>query len=81
MVPGGALNADNLRANPRMPAFIQAMADAGKPMAVICHVPWELINAFLVRGRTLTSDHTFQDDVRDAGGNWADHEVGVEAIS
>jgi protease I len=54
------------------------MDRAGKPMAVICHAPWELISAGLVRGRTLTSYHTIQDDIRNAGGNWVDREVVVE---
>ena len=54
------------------------MARAGKPMAVICHAPWELIDADLVRGKTLTSYHTIQQDVRNAGGNWVDQEVVVD---
>jgi len=74
-LPGGALNADAMRVVPEVQAFLRAMQDAGKPFAVICHAPWELISAGLVRGRTLTSYHTVQDDIRNAGGNWVDREV------
>jgi protease I len=74
-LPGGALNADAMRMVPEVQAFLQAMQDAGKPFAVICHAPWELVSAGLVCGRTLTSYHTIQDDIRNAGGNWVDREV------
>jgi protease I len=74
-LPGGALNADFLRVVPALQAFLRAMQDAGKPFAVICHAPWELISSRLVRGRTLTSYHTIRDDVENAGGNWVDREV------
>jgi protease I len=74
-LPGGALNADALRTVPEVKQFLREMQEAGKPMAVICHAPWELISAGLVVGRTLTSYHTIQDDVRNAGGNWLDREV------
>ncbi len=76
LLPGGAVNADTLRINPKARAFVQAMAR--KPMAVICHAPWELVSAGLVKGRTLTSFPTIQDDVRNAGGNWVDQEVYVD---
>ena len=75
LLPGGALNADAMRMVPEVQAFLRAMQDAGKPFAVICHAPWELVSAGLVRGRTLTSYHTLQDDVRNAGGQWVDREV------
>jgi protease I len=74
-LPGGAVNADSLRMEPRVQAFLQAMQAAGKPFAVICHAPWELVSAGLVRGRTLTSYHSIQDDIRNAGGHWVDREV------
>ena len=74
-LPGGALNADALRMVPRVQEFLQAMNEAGKPFAVICHAPWELVSAGLVSGRTLTSYHTIQDDIRHAGGKWVDQEV------
>lgn len=78
MLPGGALNADTMRANPNVLRFIQAMAQADKPMAVICHAPWELASAGLLKGKTLTSYYTIQDDIRNAGGNWVDQEVVVD---
>ena len=75
MLPGGAVNADKLRMVPEVQAFLRATNDAGKPIAAICHAPWELVSAGLVRGRTLTSYHTMQDDIRNAGGRWVDQEV------
>ncbi len=75
LLPGGALNADQLRMEPKVRAFIQGVQNSGKPMAVICHAPWELISAGLAKGRTLTSYHTIQDDLRNAGANWVDQEV------
>src|SRR5207302_2481141 len=74
-LPGGTVNADSMRMEPEVQAFLRAMQDAGKPIAAICHAPWELLSSGLVRGRTLTSYHTLQDDVRNAGGNWVDREV------
>jgi protease I len=74
-LPGGALNADAKRMVPEVQAFLRAMQDSGKPLSVICHAPWELVSAGLVRGRTLTSYHTLQDDIRNAGGRWVDREV------
>ncbi len=74
-LPGGALNADTLRVVPEVQSFLQAMQEAGKPMAAICHAPWLLISAGLVRGRTLTSYHTIRDDIRNAGGNWVNQEM------
>ena len=71
-------NADALRVDVRVQKFIQAMQSADKPIAAICHAPWELISAGVVRGRTLTSYHTIQDDIRNAGGNWVDKEVVVD---
>ncbi len=78
MLPGGAVNADKMRAQPKVQQFIRAINDAGKPMAVICHAPWELISANLARGHTLTSYYTIQDDLRNAGANWVDQEVVVD---
>lgn len=75
VLPGGALNADAMRTVPAVQSFLRDMQDAAKPFAVICHAPWELISAGLVRGRTLTSYHTIRDDIRNAGGNWEDQEV------
>jgi protease I len=75
VLPGGALNADTLRAVPEAKRFIAAMDQAGKPIAVICHGPWLLVSAGLVSGRKMTSYHTIQDDLRNAGADWRDVEV------
>ena len=74
-LPGGALNVDTLRIHPLAQQFVREIDKTGKPIAVICHGPWLLISADLVRGRTLTGYHTIQDDVRDAGAKWQDQEV------
>jgi protease I len=74
-LPGGALNADSMRMVPEVQAFLRAMQAAGKPVSVICHAPWELVSAGLVRGRTLTSYYTLQDDIRNAGGRWVNRDV------
>lgn len=78
LLPGGAVNADRLRMEPAVQSFIKQMNGAGKPMAVICHAPWELVSSGLARGRTLTSYHTVQDDLRNAGATWVDREVVVD---
>ena len=77
-LPGGALNADMLRVEPKAQQFVQQLQEAGKPIAVICHGPWLLISADLVEGRQLTSYHTIADDIRNAGGEWVDHEVVID---
>src|SRR6202163_1340168 len=74
-LPGGTVNADSMRMVPEVQAFLRGMQEAGKPISAICHAPWELVSSGLVRGRTLTSYHTLQDDIRNAGGNWVDREV------
>jgi protease I len=79
VLPGGALNADALRAREDVQAFVRHFQESGKPMAAICHAPWVLISAGLVRGRTLTSYHTIRDDVLNAGGGWLDQEVVEDA--
>jgi protease I len=78
MLPGGALNADALRVEPRAKRFLRAMWEAGRPFAVICHAPWELVSAGLAEGRRLTSYHTIQDDLKNAGAHWVDEEVVVD---
>jgi protease I len=78
MLLGGALNADAMRIEPRAQRLIRAIQESGKPIAAICHAPWELISAGVVGGRELTSYHTIQDDVRNAGGRWVDKEVVVD---
>jgi len=75
LLPGGALNADAMRMLPEVQSFLREMQDAGKPFAVICNAPWELVSAGLVAGRELTGYHTIQDDIRNAGGRWVDREV------
>jgi protease I len=75
LLPGGALNADFLRAEAAAQDFVRAIDEAGKPIAVICHAPWLLVSAGLVKGHTLTSYRTIQDDIRNAGGQWVDDEV------
>jgi protease I len=75
LLPGGALNADALRVEKAAQKFVQEMDRAGKPIAVICHGPWLLVSAQLTRGRTMTSYHTIQDDIRNAGATWVDKEV------
>ena len=78
MLAGGALNADQARANESFRKFIHEMDRAGKPMPVICSAPWELISAGVIRGRKLTSWATIQHDIRNAGGQWEDREVVVD---
>ena len=75
LLPGGGMNADALRVVKPAQAFVRRMDASGKPIAVICHGPWLLVSAGCVDGRTLTSYHTIQDDIRNAGGNWVDKEV------
>ena len=74
-LPGGTVNADRMRAVPEVQEFLRAMQEAGKPIAAICHAPWELVSAGLVQGRKLTSYHTIRDDILNAGGIWEDREV------
>ncbi|HEX9495743.1 MAG TPA: type 1 glutamine amidotransferase domain-containing protein [Candidatus Limnocylindria bacterium] len=72
LLPGGALNSDALRVEQKAQEFVRSFDRAGKPMAVICHAPWLLVSSGIVKGRTLTSYHTIQDDIRNAGGDWVD---------
>lgn len=75
VLPGGVANPDNLRMNAAAVAFAKGFFDAGKPVAVICHGPWTLIEADAVRGRTLTSWPSVKTDLVNAGANWVDDEV------
>jgi len=75
MLPGGALNADFLRMQPKAQAFARQMDGASMPLAVICHAPWLLVSAGLAKGRTMTTYHTIQDDLRNAGATWKDQPV------
>jgi protease I len=74
-LPGGTVNADTMRGVSKVQEFLRAVDSAEKPIAAICHAPWELISAGLVRGRRLTSYHSIREDIRNAGGNWLDSEV------
>jgi len=78
MVPGGVGNPDQLRGDENAVAFVRGFYDAGKPMAVICHGPWVLVEAGVVRGRRVTSWPTLETDIRNAGGEWANEEVVVD---
>lgn len=78
MIPGGLYNPDTLRSTPAAVAFTKAFAEAGKPIAAICHGPWMLVEAGIAKGRTLTSWPAIQTDIRNAGGEWVDEEVVVD---
>ncbi|GAA3531008.1 type 1 glutamine amidotransferase domain-containing protein [Nonomuraea rosea] len=77
VLPGGVANPDFLRTVPAAVQFARAFFEAGKPVAAICHAPWTLVEADVVRGRTLTSWPSLQTDLRNAGATWVDREVMV----
>jgi protease I len=79
ILPGGTVNADRLRIEDDVVSFVQEFFKSGKPVGVICHGPWTLVEADLVRDRTLTSYPSVKTDIRNAGGNWVDKEVVVDA--
>ena len=78
VLPGGVANPDQLRTDAAAVALLRGLFEAGKPAAVVCHGPWTVIEADLVRGRTLTSWPSLQTDIRNAGGSWVDEEVHVD---
>ena len=78
VLPGGVANPDALRTEEKAVAFIKAFVGSGKPVAAICHAPWTLIEADVVRGRRLTSWPSLQTDLRNAGAEWTDEEVVVD---
>ena len=78
VLPGGVANPDQLRTESRAIEFLQKVFADGKPVGVICHGPWTLVEADLVRGRTIASWPSLQTDIRNAGGNWVDEEVVVD---
>jgi protease I len=78
LLPGGALNADSLRVNDRAREFVKSFQQRQKPIAAICHAPWLLASAGILKGRHVTSYHTIQDDLRNAGARWSDREVVVD---
>jgi protease I len=75
VLPGGVGNPDTLRADEDAVAFVRDFVESGKPVGVICHGPWTLVEADVVRGRTLTSWPSVHTDIKNAGGNWVDEEV------
>ena len=75
VLPGGVANPDQLRMNPKAVAFTRAFFESGKPVGVICHGPWTLIEADVVRDRTITSWPSIKTDIRNAGGTWEDIKV------
>jgi protease I len=75
MLPGGVMNPDHLRMDKTAVQFVKDFFTAGKPIAAICHAPWMLVEAGVVKGRTLTSWPSLQTDIRNAGGDWVDREV------
>lgn len=75
LLPGGAMNPDKLRMDPQAVQFVRSFFDAHKPVAAICHGPWLLVEADVVRGRRLTSWPSLKTDIRNAGGDWADEQV------
>jgi len=78
VLPGGVMNPDKLRRDENAVQFVQRFFEQGKPVGAICHGPWTLVEAGVVRGRTLTSFSSIQTDVRNAGGTWVDEEVHVD---
>jgi protease I len=78
VIPGGVGNPDTMRADENAVRFVREFMESGKPLAVICHGPWMLVEADVVRGKKLTSFSSIKTDVKNAGGNWVDEEVVVD---
>ncbi len=78
LLPGGVMNPDRLRTDRKAVEFVRSFFNAGKPVAAICHGPWMLVEANVVRGRTVTSWPSLQTDLRNAGAEWVDREVAVD---
>jgi len=78
LLPGGVINPDKLRMEPKAISFVKSFFDSGKPVAAICHGPWLLVSSMLIEGKTVTSYPTLADDIRNAGGTWVDQEVMVD---
>jgi protease I len=77
-LPGGVMNPDSLRMQPKTVAFVKAFFDAKKPVSVICHGPWTVIEAGAARGRRIASWPSLKTDLRNAGAEWVDQEVVVD---
>lgn len=75
VLPGGVVNADNLRTVPDALNFVESLYNRGKLVAAICHAPWVLVSLDILEGKTLTSYPTLKDDIRNAGGKWVDQDV------
>ncbi len=75
LLPGGVANPDQLRMMPKAVRFVKSFFDAGKPVAAICHAPWMLVEADVVRGKTMTSWPSLHTDLKNAGAHWVDREV------
>jgi protease I len=75
VLPGGQINPDKLRTEPKAVEFVRRFAESGKPLGAICHGPWLLVEADVVRGRDVTSFNSIKTDLRNAGANWRDAEV------
>ena len=75
VLPGGQINPDKLRIEPKAVAFVTEFFNSGKPVGAICHGPWMLVEAGVVKGRTLTSWPSIRTDIRNAGGHWVDEQV------
>src|SRR5271165_3719688 len=78
VLPGGVINPDHLRMDPKAVKFVKEFAESGKPVAAICHGPWTLIEAGVVKGRKMTSWPSLKTDLTNAGGQWVDKEVVVD---
>jgi protease I len=78
IIPGGVKNPDTMRMDETAVALVRSFFEQGKPVAAICHAPWILVEADVVRGRTLTSYPSLRTDIRNAGGTWVDEEVRVD---
>jgi protease I len=78
LLPGGVHNPDTLRMDPQAVQFVKSFFDAHKPVAAICHGPWTLVEADVVRGRRVTSYSSIKTDLRNAGADWVDEEVVVD---
>ena len=78
VLPGGVMNPDKLRRDPKVQQFVRSFFEEGKPVGAICHGPWTLIDAGVVKGRKVTSYETIQTDLKNAGADWVDQEVVVD---
>jgi len=78
VLPGGVMNPDHLRMEPRAVSFVKDFVGTGRPVAAICHGPWTLIEAGVVQGKTITSWPSLKTDLKNAGANWVDQEVATD---